>query len=75
MTVSYTPEAENIALGAASDFASVTDGTAIPLGVTDTTTSTTLYTNSSASLASQGVYTLFMFGTAAAPVGTVQADR
>ena len=75
MTVSYTPEAENIALGAASDFASVTDGTAIPLGVTDTTTSTTLYTNSSASLASQGVYTLFMFGTAAAPVGTLQADR
>ena len=75
MTVSYTPEAESIALGAASAFASVTDGTAIPLGVTDTTTSTTLYTNSSASLASQGVYTLFMFGTAAAPVGTVQADR
>ena len=75
MTVSYTPEAENVALGVASDFASVTDGTAIPLGVTDTTTSTTLYTNSSASLASQGVYTLFMFGTAAAPVGTLQADR
>jgi Domain of unknown function (DUF4397) len=75
MTVSYTPEAESIALGAASAVASVTDGTSIPLGVTDTTTSTTLYTNSAASLASQGVYTLFMFGTSAAPVGTVQSDR
>ena len=75
MTVSYTPEAESIALGSASDFASVTDGTAIPLGVTDTSTSTTLYTNTAASLASQGVYTLFMFGTAASPVGTLQADR
>ena len=75
MTVSYTPEAESIALGSASTFASVTDGTAIPLGVTDTTTSTTLYTNSAASLSSQGVYTLFMFGTAASPVGTLQADR
>ena len=75
MTVSYTPEAESIALGAASAVASVTDGTSIPLGVTDTTTSTTLYTNNAASLASQGVYTLFMFGTAAAPVGTLQSDR
>ena len=75
MTVSYTPEAESIALGAASAVVSVADGTTIPLGVTDTTTSTTLYTNSAASLASQGVYTLFMFGTAAAPVGTLQSDR
>lgn len=75
MTASYTPEAESIALGSASVFSSVTDGTSIPLGVTDTTTSTTLYTNSAASLASQGVYTLFMFGTAAAPVGTLQSDR
>ncbi len=75
MTVSYTPEAESIALGTASAVASVTDGTSIPLGVTDTTTSTTLFTNSAASLASQGVYTLFMFGTSAAPVGTVQSDR
>ena len=76
MTVSYAPEAESIALGSASTFASVTDGTSVPLGVTDATTSTTLYTNGAASLQlSQGVYTLFMFGTSASPVGTLQADR
>ena len=75
MTVSYTPEAESIVLGSASAFASVTDGTSIPVGVTDATTSTSLYTNNAASLSSQGVYTLFMFGTAASPVGTLQADR
>jgi hypothetical protein len=75
MTVSYTTEAESIALGSASAFATVTDGTNIPLGVTDATTSTSLYTSTTTSLSSQGVYTLFMFGTAAAPVGTLQADR
>ena len=75
MTVSYTSEAESIALGSASVFASVPAGTTIPLGVTNATTSASLFTNSAASLSSQGVYTLFMFGTAAAPVGTLQADR
>jgi hypothetical protein len=75
MTVSYTPEAESIALGSASDFVSVTDGTAVPLGVTDSTTSTTLYTNTAASLSSQGVYTLFLFGSSTTPVGTLQSDR
>ena len=75
MTVSYTSEAESIALGSASAFASVPAGTTIPLGVTNATTSASLFTNSAASLTSQGVYTLFMFGTAAAPVGTLQADR
>lgn len=75
MTVSYTPEAEGVTIGNASAFATVTDGTNIPLGVTDATTSTTLYTNGAASLSTQGVYTLFMFGTSAAPVGTLQADR
>ena len=75
MTVSYTTEAESIALGSGSTFASVTAGTNVPLGVTDATTSTSLYTSSTTSLSSQGVYTLFMFGTAAAPVGTLQADR
>ena len=74
MTVSYTSEASGIALGDASVFASVADGTTVPISVTDAGTSASVY-SSSPSLASQGVYTLFMFGTASSPVGTLQADR
>ena len=75
LAVNYSPEASSIALGSASAFSTVSAGTTVQLGVTDATTSSTLYTNTAASLASQGVYTLFMFGGAAAPVGTRIADR
>jgi hypothetical protein len=75
LAVNYSPEASSIALGGASAFSTVSASTTAQLGVTDATTSTTLYTNTAASLASQGVYTLFMFGSAATPVGTLNADR
>jgi hypothetical protein len=74
MTMSNVPEADSIALGAASAFASVADGATIPVGVTDATTSASLYTGN-VSLTPQGVYTLFMFGTAASPAATLQPDR
>jgi hypothetical protein len=75
LAVNYLPEATSIALGSASDFASVSSGTSVQLGVTDASTSSSLYTNTAASLSSQGVYTLFMFGSSASPVGTLRADR
>jgi hypothetical protein len=49
--------------------------TAGVLSVTDTATSQQLYSQSSVTLSSQGVYTLFMFGSAASPNGVLNQDR
>jgi hypothetical protein len=46
-----------------------------PLAVTDTPTSQQLYAQSPVALVSQGVYTLFTFGSASSPNVVLNQDR
>jgi hypothetical protein len=75
LNVNYTPVASAIALGDASPSTEVTAGTNTEIDTVDATTSTTLFTNTTATLNGSGVYDLFMFGTAASPVGALRVNR
>jgi hypothetical protein len=75
MNVNYTPEASAIALGDASSSTEVTAGTYTEIDTDDATTSTTLYTNTTATLTGSGVYSLFMFGSAASTIGALRVNR
>jgi len=75
LNVNYTPVASAIALGNASPSTEVTAGTNSEIDTVDATTSTTLFTNTTATLNGSGVYDLFMFGTAASPVGALRVNR
>jgi uncharacterized protein DUF4397 len=75
LNVNYTPVASAIALGNASSSTEVTAGTNTEIDTVDATTSTTLFTNTTATLNGSGVYDLFMFGTAASPVGALRVNR
>ena len=76
LAVNSVPVVTDVSQGDASGYdtgiAATTTGA---LSVTDTTTSQQLYTQGAATLASQGVYTLFMFGSASAPNGVLSQDR
>lgn len=76
MTMDYVPVATDVALGDASSYdTEVTQVTSNGVvSVTDATTAATVYTNSTITL-NQGVYTMFMFGSAASPVGVMNEDR
>ncbi len=85
LAVNFMPVATNVPLG--SDLPSgTTAGTSAydtqvsatttgTVTVTDYTTSQTLYTQSSATLGSGNVYSMFMFGSSSAPVGVLSQDR
>jgi hypothetical protein len=76
LNVNYTPVANGVALGNSSAPTQVTAGTAdTEIDTVDATTSTTLFTNTSATLAGSGVYDLFMFGSAASPVAALHTNR
>jgi hypothetical protein len=75
LNVNYTPVASAIALGNASSSSEVTAGTNTEIDTVDATTSTTLFTNTTATLNGSGVYDLFMFGSAASPVGALRVNR
>jgi hypothetical protein len=75
LNVNYTPVASAITLGNASSSTEVTAGTDTEIDTVDATTSTTLFTNATATLNASGVYDLFMFGTAASPVGALRVNR
>ena len=75
LNVNYTPVASAIALGNASPSTEITAGTNTEIDTVDATTSTTLFTNTTATLNGSGVYDLFMFGTAASPVGALRVNR
>jgi len=75
LNVNYTPVASAITLGNASPSTEVTAGTNTEIDTVDATTSTTLFTNTTATLNGSGVYDLFMFGTAASPVGALRVNR
>jgi len=75
LNVNYTPVASAIALGSASPSTEVTAGTNSEIDTVDANTSTTLFTNTTATLNGSGVYDLFMFGSSAAPVGALRINR
>lgn len=76
LAVNYVPVAIDVSQGEASSYdTAVAASSTSVLGVTDTTTSQTLYSQSSVTLASQGVYSLFMFGSASSPTGVLNEDR
>jgi hypothetical protein len=75
LNVNYTPVASAIALGNASSSTEVTAGTNTEIDTVDATTSTTLFTNTTATLIGSGVYDLFMFGSATSTIGALRVNR
>jgi hypothetical protein len=76
LSVNYVPVVTDVSPGEASSYNSeIAATTTGALAVTDTPTSQQLYSQSPVALASQGVYTLFMFGNASSPNGVLNQDR
>lgn len=76
LAVDSVPVLTGISPGEASSYDStIAASTTAALSVTDATTSQQIYSQSPVTLASQGVYTLFMFGSASSPIGTLNEDR
>lgn len=62
LAIDYSPIAEGVALGRASDFVAVDSGSAFQLDVTGTNTATNLLTRTDVTLQSGAVYTFFVAG-------------
>lgn len=78
LSVDYGPVAENVALGQASSYSEVDEGTDYALDVTDASTSDSLHSRTSVTLDAQGVYTMFVAGGSggsATVTGTLRKDR
>jgi hypothetical protein len=75
MSVNFAPIAEGVALGQASGFTEVDDGTDYQLDVTNTDTAENLVSKTSVTLQSSAVYTLFMSANGAIVSGTLRKDR
>jgi hypothetical protein len=76
LAVDSVPTLTDVSAGEASSYdTSITASTTAALSVTDGTTSQQLFSQSPVTLSSQGVYTLFMFGSASSAIGTLNEDR
>ena len=75
LAVNFSPIAEGLALGQASAFTEVDDGTDYQLDVTNTDTAENLVTKTSVTLQSAAVYTLFMSANGTTVSGTLRKDR
>jgi hypothetical protein len=75
LNVNYTPVASAIALGSGSSSTEVTAGANSEVDTVDANTSTTLFTNTTATLTNSEVYDLFMFGSATSPIGALRTNR
>jgi len=76
LAVDSVPVLTDVSAGEASGYdTTIAASTTAALSVTDATTSQQFYSASPVTLASQGVYTLFMFGSASSPTGTLNQDR
>jgi Domain of unknown function (DUF4397) len=76
LAVDSVPTLTDISAGEASSYdSSIAASTTAALGVTDATTSQQLFSQSPVTLSSQGVYTLFMFGSASSATGMLNEDR
>ncbi|WP_395701651.1 DUF4397 domain-containing protein [Aquabacterium sp.] len=75
LTADFSVIASNTALGHASDFGTVTGGTAVRLDVTSPLSSTALYSLTDATLSARSLYTLYMLGDAAHPSAALRKER
>lgn len=76
LAVDSVPTLSDISAGEASSYdTSIPASTTAALSVTDATTSQQLFSQSPVTLSPQGVYTLFMFGSASAATGMLNQDR
>ena len=75
LAVDFSPIAEGIALGQASAFTEIDDGSDYQLDVTNTDTAANLLTKTSVTLTTAGVYTLFMSASGTTVSGTLRKDR
>jgi hypothetical protein len=76
LAVDSVPTLSDVSTGEASSYDSaIAASTTAALSVTDATTSQQLFSQSPVALSSQGVYTLFMFGSASSATGMLNEDR
>ena len=75
MFVNFFPQVENIALGQASAFAEVDNGTDYQLDVSNADTADPLLTKTGVTLQAAAVYTLFMSSSGGTVSGTLRKDR
>ena len=75
LNADFSVIASNVQPGQASATALVTGNSAMRLEVTSPLTQQSLYLQTDLSIPGAGVYTLFMLGDAAAPVGLLRRDR
>jgi Domain of unknown function (DUF4397) len=71
----YSPIVSNVAVGAASEYGLVSGGTYSRLDATEANGNPPLYVSSDVTLSSGAVYSLFVMGTRAAPIGILRKDR
>ena len=75
MTVDYSVVASSVAEGTASSPGALASSTTAALDVSSSAASTALYSLTDLTLSAQGVYTVFMFGTADAATGALRKER
>jgi hypothetical protein len=75
LAVNFSPIAEGIALGQASAFSEIDDGSDYQMDVTNTDTAANLLTKTSVTLEAGSIYTLFMSANGATVSGTLRKDR
>ncbi|MBQ0961673.1 DUF4397 domain-containing protein [Ideonella sp. 4Y11] len=75
LTVDYEAVISDLAAGGVSDPVALNSNDAATLEVSSALSSTALYSLTDTALSAQGVYTVFMFGTSAAPSGALRKER
>ncbi|HSW08832.1 DUF4397 domain-containing protein [Aquabacterium sp.] len=75
LTADFSVIAGDVLPGTASAFGNVTGGSSLRLDVSSPLSTAALYTLSDGTLASRGVYTLFMLGEAAQPSAALRKER
>ena len=75
LSVDFAPIVDGIALGSASTTTSISSSTSSEIDVTNSSTATYLFRQTSTSILDGAVYSVFMFGSASNATGIVRRDR
>ena len=75
LAVDSVPTLTDVSAGEASSYDTSIESIPAGLIVSDASTSQQLFSDSPVTLSAQGVYTLFMFGSASSPTGVLNEDR
>jgi hypothetical protein len=73
-TVNFSPTADDVEVGSASDYSEIASGSDFEIDVKDALTSTQIFSRTGVSLTSGAVYTMFMYN-GATPSATLRKDR